>query len=91
MENYSLINQLRRAAVSVPSNIAEGSGRESYGEQHQFYNISLGSLMEVMCQLEIANELDYVEQPLFNELEEKIIFIHKMLKAMIKKSRELSK
>lgn len=61
-EKHCLSDQLRRAAVSVPSNIAEGSGRFSIKEKVHFIEIAYGSLMEVICQLTIANDLGFVEE-----------------------------
>ncbi|HWR17552.1 MAG TPA: four helix bundle protein [Terriglobales bacterium] len=59
-ELYCLAKQLRRAAVSVPSNIAEGYGRNSRSELHQFVGIARGSLAEVETQLELAQMLGYL-------------------------------
>ena len=59
-ESYGLTNQIQRAAVSIPSNIAEGMGRFSIKERVHFIEISYGSLMEVMCQLEVAELLNYI-------------------------------
>ena len=59
-EEYALCNQLRRAVISVPSNIAEGFGRTSSKEKIHFIDIAYGSLMEVECQIEISAELGYV-------------------------------
>jgi four helix bundle protein len=59
-EKFGLSSQIRRASVSVPSNIAEGFGRRSSKEKAQFYHHSLGSLFEVEAQLSIATRLDYV-------------------------------
>ena len=61
-ENYALCDQLRRAVISIPSNIAEGISRTSRKEQIHFLEISFGSLNEVMCQIEIANELGIISQ-----------------------------
>ena len=61
-ENYALCDQLRRAVISIPSNIAEGMGRVSIKEQIHFIEISFGSLNEVMCQLELAYELNYITE-----------------------------
>ncbi|MBQ3237914.1 MAG: four helix bundle protein [Bacteroidaceae bacterium] len=61
-EQYALCDQLRRAAVSIPSNIAEGMGRVSIKEQIHFIEIAFGSLNEVMCQLELACDLSYLTQ-----------------------------
>lgn len=59
-EQYALCDQLRRAVISVPSNIAEGSGRRSTKEQIHFLEIANGSLREVDCQLDIAFDLGYI-------------------------------
>ena len=59
-EIYGLVSQLRRAAVSVPSNIAEGQGRNSRGEFKQFLGNARGSLLEIETQLLIARNLDYL-------------------------------
>lgn len=68
-EQYALSDQLRRAVISIPSNIAEGSGRNSQKDQAHFYNIAYGSLMEVFSQLDIACDLGYISQEEFNQLE----------------------
>jgi four helix bundle protein len=62
IETYGLTSQLRRAAVSVPSNIAEGQARRSTGEFKQFLGNARGSLTEVETQILIARDLDYLEQ-----------------------------
>ncbi len=59
-EQYALCDQLRRAAVSIPSNIAEGMGRISAKDRAHFIEITYGSLLEVNCQLEIAQRLGYI-------------------------------
>ena len=61
-EQYALCDQLRRAVISIPSNIAEGMGRVSVKEQIHFIEIAFGSLNETMCQLELAYELNYISQ-----------------------------
>ena len=73
-EQFALSSQLRRAVISIPSNIAEGSGRVSKKEKIHFLEISYGSLMETYCQLQIALELKYISnedletiKPLFFE------------------------
>lgn len=59
-EQYALCDQLRRAVISVPSNIAEGSGRTSAKDQAHFFEMAFGSLMEVNCQIDIAHDLGYI-------------------------------
>lgn len=59
-EQYALCDQLRRAVISVPSNIAEGSGRTSSKDQAHFFEMAFGSLMEVNCQINIALDLGYI-------------------------------
>lgn len=81
-EKYALCDQLRRAVISVPSNIAEGLGRSSIKEQIHFFEISYGSLMEVLCQIEIAMELDYITNEDYRELENKIVIVAKLLSGL---------
>jgi four helix bundle protein len=64
-----LSSQVRRAAVSVVSNVAEGQGRMTRGEFIQFLGHARGSLFELQTQLDIAHELGYISQDKFNELE----------------------
>ncbi len=71
-ETYALGDQLRRAVVSVPSNIAEGSGRFSNKEKIHFIEIAYGSLTETLCQLDIAHDLDYINDKEFEYEKEKI-------------------
>ena len=68
-EIYALTSQLKRASISVPSNIAEGFGRQTDKSFNHFLNISRGSLNEIETQLIIAKELDFVlDNNLFNEI-----------------------
>jgi len=78
-EAYGLTNQLQRAAVSIPSNIAEGMGRFSIKERMHFLEISNGSIMEVMCQLEIAQLLGYITTEELQEQERKVAILAKMM------------
>ena len=61
-EQYALCDQLRRAAVSIPSNIAEGMGRMAIKERIHFLEISYASIMEVICQLDISQSLGYIDE-----------------------------
>ena len=82
-ETYALSDQLRRAAISIPSNIAEGTAKASPKEQFHFLEIAYGSLMEIMCQLEISYDLGYINQVQLRQSEEEIVMIYKMLSSMI--------
>jgi len=66
-EKYALCQQMNRAAVSIPSNIAEGYSRFSTKEKIHFMNMAYGSLMELTCQFEIARDLNYISQEQLNE------------------------
>ena len=81
-EKYGLGDQLRRAAVSVPSNIAEGSSRISIKEQLHFIEIAYGSLMEVYCQLILACDLKYVKEVEIKESITLVTSIGKMLNGL---------
>lgn len=90
-EQYALCDQLRRAVISVPSNIAEGSGRQSEKDQSHFYTIAYGSLMETLSQLDVAYDLGYLTQEEFSKLEVLINEEAKMLSGLIaKRKRSLS-
>ena len=88
-EQFGLVNQLRRAVVSVTSNIAEGFSRSSYKEKSQFYSMSLGSLTEVQNQLIVARDLGYITPAEFKQLAEKTIIVNKLLNGLIKKSKTM--
>ena len=68
-ERYALCDQLRRAVISISSNIAEGAGRIALKERMHFYDIAYGSLTETLCQLEISRDLDYINDEQFSSLE----------------------
>ena len=87
-EQFALSDQLRRAVISIPSNIAEGSGRNSQKDQAHFYNIAYGSLMEVFSQLDVACDLGYISQEEFNQLELLINEEAKMLSGLIAKRKQ---
>ena len=81
-EIYGLGDQVRRAAVSITANLAEGSGRQSIKEKVRFIEISYGSLMEVFCELQTACDLGYINNEQFNELRPKFTDIAKMLSGL---------
>lgn len=82
-ETYGLTSQLRRAAVSIPSNIAEGQGRASTGEFRHFLGQARGSLLEVETQIVIAKNLDYLPEAASEGLLEKCAEVSKILYGLI--------
>lgn len=86
-EKYGLTSQLRRAAVSITSNIAEGFTRYSYKEKIRFYNIALASLVEIQNQFCIARDVGYFSEEVFDILYEKTVVVQKMLQAIIRSSK----
>lgn len=82
-EIYGLTSQIRRSAVSIPSNIAEGQGRGSTGEFRQFLTIARGSTCEVQTQLEIARALNFGKQELIDQAEALSHEVRKMLFALL--------
>lgn len=87
-EQYALCDQLRRAAVSIPSNLVEGMGRVSIKEQIHFIEIAFGSLNETICQLDIAYELNYISQEQLIQSEKLAKQLIRMLSSL-KRKREL--
>ncbi|MGX9984891.1 four helix bundle protein [Soonwooa purpurea] len=87
-EQFGLINQIRRASVSVPSNIAEGAGRKSDKEFLQFLYISLGSVQEIATQILISLNLNYLTKSEYEILLIKLHQISKMLSGLIKSVKE---
>jgi four helix bundle protein len=71
-EKYGIVSQLRRAAVSVPVNIAEGAARNSSKEYCYFLNVALGSLSELDTLIIVSRELEYIDISIYQELEQKI-------------------
>ncbi|HET7394354.1 MAG TPA: four helix bundle protein [Candidatus Binatia bacterium] len=87
-ELYGITNQVRRAAVSVPSNIAEGAARQTKKEFRNFLHVAQGSLSELDTQIEIASRLGYIDSNYRKSLAEKMEPIDKMITGLI---RHLSK
>ena len=81
-ENYALCDQIRRAVVSLPSNLAEGSGRISVKEQLRFNEIAYGSLMETYNQLIIATDLNYLDKNKLEDIRPQINIVAKMLNGL---------
>lgn len=87
-EVYGLTSQMRRAAVSIPSNIAEGFGRASAKEKNQFYYIANGSLLEVETQGYIALDVDLLSKQNLQQLLQQTTVTQKLLYGLIKANKE---
>lgn len=87
-EKYGLSPQIKRSAISIPSNIAEGYGRNYRKDYSRFLQIARGSLFENQTQLEIAVNLDFIKGEDLKEIEELSIEVEKMLNSLIKKLEE---
>lgn len=87
-EQYGITNQLRRAAVAIPSDIAEGKGRTSTKEYVQLLAKARGSSFEVQTQLEISRNLQFLEAPAFEDLRDKAAEIGRLLNGLIKKLQQ---
>ena len=83
-ERYALADQLRRAVISVPSNIVEGMSRISDKEKSHFLEISYASLMEVYCQIDIVTDLGYITTEKYTELEHSINLVAKLISGLRK-------
>lgn len=81
-ERYALADQLRRAVISVPSNIVEGMNRISDKEKVHFLEIAYASLMEVYCQIDIATDLGYIDTEKNKELEQSINKVSKLISGL---------
>jgi len=84
-ELFGLTSQIKRSVISIPSNIAEGKGRQTNKEFVQFLYIALGSLYELQTQMELAYELGFIDR--IEDVENLMIEIEKMLNALIKTKR----
>jgi four helix bundle protein len=82
-ERYGLVQQMRRAAVSVPSNMAEGYGRRTARQRYNFLENALGSVFELETQTELASRLGYLPEQQFHELAESIRGIGRGLSALM--------
>ena len=78
-ERFGLISQMQRSAVSIPSNIAEGSAKSSNKDFARFLEMSIGSSYELETELTIASKLNYMELDVFVSLQNKIVEIQKMI------------
>ena len=87
-EIYGLTSQIRRSAISIPSNISEGYGRDGNKDYLKFLNIGISSLFEMQTQLEIAYNLKYINEIQFNKINEESKEIERMLSSFIRRIKE---
>ena len=83
-EIFGLTSQMRRSAISVPSNIAEGAARRSKNEFLQFLNIAKGSLSELDTQIELSKMLHYIDEQVYSDIVIEITIIFKIISGLIK-------
>jgi len=81
-ERYGLINQMRRAAVSITSNIAEGFSRNTIKDKCQFYTLAQGSLTELQSQLLISRDLSYLTKEDFNQIANLTVIVNKLINGL---------
>ena len=84
-EKFGLVSQIRRASISIQSNLAEGCGRNTDKELARFVAIAQGSAFEVRCQLILAKDLGYITDNKFSLFEQKIVEISRMLNSLQQK------
>lgn len=89
-EIFVLVSQMKRCAISITSNIAEGFGRNTYKEKIQFYSIARGSVTELQNQLIIAKDVGFIKNDEnYNKIFDQTIKVHKIINGLIKKSKAL--
>lgn len=86
-EQFGLTNQIRRASVSVVSNIAEGFGRRTVADRVHFYDMARASLHEVQAQLLVAKDVGFISEEAYATLDEASVECHKLLTGLINKTK----
>lgn len=89
-EKFGITSQMRRSAISIPSNIAEGFGRRSIKGSSQFYSIAFGSALELETQIIISKDLQLAHKDLFKNSEDLLLEVCKMLNTMTGRIKELA-
>lgn len=87
-EQFGLASQMRRSAVSVTSNIAEGFSRSTWTDKKHFYVMAHGSLTELQNQLLVARDVSYVAKSDFDKIAAQAVTVHKLLTGLIKSTNE---
>ncbi|WP_317048101.1 four helix bundle protein [Flavobacterium cheongpyeongense] len=86
--NYGLTSQIRRSSISIPSNIAEGSGKNGDNDYLRFLNIAISSLFEIQTQLEVSYNLKFINENQFNQIHKVSKEIERMLSTFIRKIKD---
>ena len=86
-ELFGLVSQMRRCAVSITSNIAEGFSRQSYKEKVQFYSTTQGSVTELQNQVLVARDVGYITNEQFQEIAQQSVKVHKITNGLMKGAR----
>jgi four helix bundle protein len=86
-EIFGLVSQMRRAVVSITSNIVEGFGRKGYKEKVQFYYLAQGSLIELTNQIIISRDIKYISEGEYEKLIVQSEYVHRLLQGLITKSK----
>jgi len=87
-ELFGLANQMRRAAVSISSNIAEGFSRKSQVEKSRFYSMAQGSITELQSQLLVARDVGYMRKQGFEAIADQTVSVLKLIKGLMRSSRD---
>ena len=87
-EQYGIVMQLRRAVISITSNIVEGFTRKSYREKIRFYYMAISSLVEVQSQIVVSRDIDYIDHNDFNQFSKQSIFVSKLINGLIKGAKK---
>lgn len=87
-ESFGLTSQMRRAVVSVSSNIAEGFARQGIADKSHFYAMAHGSLTEIQSQLYIARGIEYLNEADFSDIYRQTVITHKLLTGLIKSTKQ---
>jgi four helix bundle protein len=88
-EQFGLVSQMRRCAVSITSNIAEGFSRKTYKDKSQFYSIALGSVTELQNQIQIAHDVGLITVETFTALDLLSIEVHKIINGLLLSSKNI--
>ncbi|TSC77040.1 MAG: S23 ribosomal protein [Parcubacteria group bacterium Gr01-1014_31] len=89
-ETFGLVSQMRRSAVSITSNIAEGFSRQSWKEKLHFYSFAEGSVTELQNQLLVARDVKYITNDKFQTIAKLTVEVHKLLNGLIKKCKSFT-